>query len=304
MKKALLLGIAGSFFFAFTFLLNRSMNLSGGNWIWSASLRYLFMLPLLALLVRRRYPLKHVHRIIRKSPGYWLLWSTVGFGLFYAPLTYAGDYGESWLIAASWQMTIVMGLLLSPFFRQRIPFMNLLASALILLGVFLLQFHRLSGTDLRLTLFTLLPILIAAISYPLGNRKMMALENTGLSTLDRTYGMTLCSLPFWIMLFVWGLFQEGLPSAGQAFQSLLVALFSGVAATLLFFKATDLVKNNHCRLAVIESTQSGEVLFTLLGGIWFLRDPSPDSMGFLGIFLIISGMIWNSCQSGISRKKE
>ena len=52
------------------------------------------------------------------------------------PLTYAGDYGESWLIAASWQMTIVMGLLLSPFFRQRIPFMNLLASALILLGVF------------------------------------------------------------------------------------------------------------------------------------------------------------------------
>jgi drug/metabolite transporter (DMT)-like permease len=106
------------------------------------------------------------------------------------------------------------------------------------------------------------------------------------------------------MLSVWGLFQEGLPSAGQAFQSLLVALFSGVAATLLFFKATDLVKNNHCRLAVIESTQSGEVLFTLLGGIWFLRDPSPDSMGFLGIFLIISGMIWNSCQSGISRKKE
>ena len=38
MKKALGLGILGSFFFAFTFILNRSMNLSGGFWMWSAVL--------------------------------------------------------------------------------------------------------------------------------------------------------------------------------------------------------------------------------------------------------------------------
>lgn len=31
MKKALFLGIAGSFFFAFTFILNRSMNLEYGG---------------------------------------------------------------------------------------------------------------------------------------------------------------------------------------------------------------------------------------------------------------------------------
>ena len=39
MKRILGLGILSSFFFAFTFILNRSMNLSGGYWIWSASLR-------------------------------------------------------------------------------------------------------------------------------------------------------------------------------------------------------------------------------------------------------------------------
>ena len=53
MKKAFGLGILGSFFFAFTFILNRSMNLGGGYWLWSASLRYLFMLPMLWLLLRR-----------------------------------------------------------------------------------------------------------------------------------------------------------------------------------------------------------------------------------------------------------
>ncbi|ABS22278.1 hypothetical protein Bcer98_2005 [Bacillus cytotoxicus NVH 391-98] len=35
------------FFFAFTFILNPAMDLQGGSWIWSASLRYYFMVPLL-----------------------------------------------------------------------------------------------------------------------------------------------------------------------------------------------------------------------------------------------------------------
>ena len=38
MKKALFYGILASFFFAFTFILNRSMNLAGGYWLWSLSL--------------------------------------------------------------------------------------------------------------------------------------------------------------------------------------------------------------------------------------------------------------------------
>ena len=51
MKKALTYGILASLFFAFTFLLNRSMNLAGGYWMWSACLRYLFMLPMLTVLL-------------------------------------------------------------------------------------------------------------------------------------------------------------------------------------------------------------------------------------------------------------
>lgn len=48
--RALWYGILGALFFAFTFIFNRSMNLSGGSWMWSASLRYLFSLPMLAVL--------------------------------------------------------------------------------------------------------------------------------------------------------------------------------------------------------------------------------------------------------------
>lgn len=297
MKKAFFLGIAGSFFFAFTFVLNRSMHLAGGSWIWSASLRYLFAFPIMALIAGKQNGLRHIHRVIGKDLTKWLIWSTVGFGLFYAPLSFAGNFGESWLIAASWQLTIVMGVLLSPLFHKRVPLKNLFASGIILIGVFLLQTQNMGSLNGRVMAMTLVPIVIAAISYPLGNRKMMEVSGEQLTTIERTYGMMLCSLPFWGVLSVIGLVKVGAPSGGQAMQALFVALFSGVAATLLFFKATDMVKSNNRQLAVIESTQSGEVIFTLLGGVLFLGDKLPDWIGAAGIILIVVGMVLNSLLS-------
>lgn len=121
--KALLLGIAGSFFFAFTFVLNRSMNLSGGHWLWSAALRYFFTLPILFLLCRNA--LAPVCASIRKAPAAWFLWSTVGFGLFYAPLSAASVFAESWFTASAWQFTIVAGILLTPLLGRKLPLKNL-----------------------------------------------------------------------------------------------------------------------------------------------------------------------------------
>ena len=45
--KALLLGIGSSLFFSVTYVINNAIAQSGGDWLWSASLRYLFMLPIL-----------------------------------------------------------------------------------------------------------------------------------------------------------------------------------------------------------------------------------------------------------------
>jgi drug/metabolite transporter (DMT)-like permease len=121
---------------------------------------------------------------------------------------------------------------------------------------------------------------------------MMILSD--LTTLQRVFGMTLCSMPFWLLLSVLAFARAGLPSGGQLIQSAAVALFSGVIATILFFKATDLVKDNPRQLAVIEATQSGEVLFTLLGGVLLLGDKAPDLLGVCGIGIVVVGMIGNS----------
>lgn len=281
-------------FFALTFILNRSMNLSGGYWLWGGSLRYLFMLPILWLILRKQKEDKAILQEIRRHPTPWLVWSTVGFGLFYAPMCMASCYGESWFVAATWQITIVAGVLLTPLFSRKIPVKNLMFSGIILVGIFLLQLPHLKSMEARGSLTALVLILIAGISYPLGNRKMMTVCPPDFSTVQRVFGMTLCSMPFWILCSCYAAITRGLPTAGQIVQSLIVALFSGVIATLLFFEATNLVKHNPKQLAVIEATQAGEVLFTLLGGVLFLHDSLPTPAGMLGICVVVAGMILNS----------
>lgn len=297
MKRALSYGILGALFFAFTFVFNRSMNLSGGYWLWSACLRYIFTLPLMGILVWKQHGVQAVWCAIKQQPLAWLLWSTVGFGLFYMPLTAASIYGESWFVAATWQVTIVAGVLLTPLFGKTIPIKNLLCAGCILFGIFLLQTAHLSQMQAGGILRALLLILIAAFSYPLGNRKMMVLCPQEFSTVQRVFGMTLCSMPFWIVLSVCAGVTHGAPSTGQLTQSFIVALFSGVIATVLFFEATNLVKHNAKQLAVIEATQSGEVIFTLLGGVLFLGDLMPSLVGCIGIAVIVAGMICNSLVS-------
>lgn len=300
MKKALLLGILSSFFFAFTFILNRSMNLSGGYWLWSSPLRYLITLPIMAviLLVRPKKGIREVISAIKAQPGPWFLWSTVGFGLFYLPLTLGSVFGESWMTAASWELTIVAGVLLTPLFGRKIPVRNLLLSGLIVIGVFIMQIPNMTSDHLGRNAIALIPILIAAFAYPLGNRKMMQYCPADLDTMQRIFGMLLCSLPFWLIVSVIAFVSGGAPSSGQVLQSVGVAVFSGTVATTLFFHATDLVKGNPRQLAVIEATQCGEVIFTLLGGVLVLKDALPSIWGFAGIALIVVGMVLNSLSTG------
>lgn len=313
--QPIIIGITAAFFFAFTFVLNASMELSGGSWIWSASLRYIFMAPFLLGIVLIRKNLRPLLNEMRKQPGTWALWGSVGFGLFYAPLCFASEYSPGWLIAGTWQLTIISGTLLAPLFsetkntengplqmRGKIPLKGLTMSLIILLGIVLMQMEHAKHLSLESLLLGVIPVLLASFAYPLGNRKMMDLCEGRLDAYQRVLGMTLASLPFWFLLSLYGVYTVGLPSMGQSLQSLLVALCSGVIATVLFFKATDMVRGNMQKLASVEATQSMEVLFTLAGELLFLSIPIPAPLSWCGIFIVILGMILHSYVS--NRKEE
>ncbi|MDR3585216.1 MAG: multidrug resistance efflux transporter family protein [Desulfosporosinus sp.] len=305
--KAIAFGILASFFFAVTFVLNRAMDLSGGSWIWSAVLRFVFMAPFLLIIVMGRGNLRPLLSDMRKRPTIWLGWSTVGFGLFYAPLCFAAAYGPAWLVASMWQITIVAGSLLAPFFytvihtesglqkiRSSIPIRGLALSLIILIGIVLIQLQQVQALTAKEVLYGVLPVLLAAFSYPLGNRKMMAACGHRFDTYQRVLGMTLASLPFWIILSALGVAEVGLPSSNQTIQTLIVALSSGVIATILYFSATDMTKGDVHKLAAVEATQSGEVIFALIGELVIFHGTYPTLWSFVGMGLVILGMILHS----------
>ncbi|MFC4320546.1 DMT family transporter [Litchfieldia salsa] len=312
--KAILIGIISSVFFAVTFILNRSMELAGGSWLWSSSLRYFFMIPFLIIIVMIRGNLGVLLKDIRVNPKIWIIWSVVGFGLFYAPITLAAASGPGWLVAGTWQFTIIAGILIFPLFtesvqgesgvtkvRRRIPMKGLLFSSIIFIGIIIIQLQQASqGITLQLFLVGILPVFIAAFAYPLGNRKMMEHCKGKIDTFSRVLGMTLASLPFWGLLAFIGYMTEGLPSQSQVFQSFIVSISSGVIATVLFFFATNLVKDDSQKLAAVEATQSTQILFVIIGEMIILQEAIPSIMSFVGIIIIIIGMMFHSFSSRIT----
>ncbi len=299
--RAIFIGILSSVFFAITFILNRSMELSGGSWLWSASLRYLFMVPFLVIIVALRGNLLELLRELYKKPLPWLLWSFVGFGLFYAPITFAAASGPGWLVAGTWQFTIIAGILLTPLFlgsdgkRNVLPLKSLLFSIIILIGILIIQLENNEGEmSFELFVIGILPVIIAAFAYPLGNRKMMVLYSGKLDTFQRVLGMTIASLPFWLVLATIGQITVGAPSSDQLVQTLIIALSSGVIATLLFFFATEMVKDDSGKLAAVEATQSTQLLFAMVGEILFLSIAIPSNISLMGIMFVIIGMSLHS----------
>ncbi len=307
--KALLIGILSSMFFAVTFILNRSMEVGGGSWLWSASLRFIFMLPFLLLIVWMRGNLRSLLIEMRKRPFEWFKWSVIGFVLFYGPLTYAAAYGPGWLVAGTWQFTIVAGLLLAPLFlksdgsRHSIQSRALLISCIILAGVILIQVQQADQLSATALLIGALPVVIAAFCYPLGNRKMMELCGDRVDTFQRILGMTLASLPVWVILGGIGLVQTGPPSSGQLIQTFIVAVSSGVIATTLFFIATNSVRHDQGKLAAVEATQATQVLFVIAGEAVLLSSPLPSGVASIGIGFIVVGIVVHTMNMRVAGRR-
>jgi drug/metabolite transporter (DMT)-like permease len=288
------LGTLAALFFALSFVINRMMAVGGGAWEWSACLRFLFSLPVFAAIVAARGGLPAVVRILRADPVPWMLWSTVGFGVFYAPMCLAAVTAPGWAVAATWQITIVCGMLLAPFLyddqRRRIPVSGMLLSAAILAGVALTQFGRDTRPSWGLG-GGIVAVLVAAVAYPVGNRKTMSLAGERIDTFQRLLAMSLASLPFWLLIATVGVIRPGMPRTGQLAGTAIVAVCSGVMATAAFFSATYRVRQHPLRLAGVEATQAGEVVFVAVAEPLMLTSVPPGRLSWIGIAIITAGVL-------------
>ncbi|OOG49166.1 multidrug resistance efflux transporter family protein [Rhodanobacter sp. C01] len=299
------LALCAALFFTLTYVLNRSLVAGGGHWAWAVILRYLITLPLLAMVLPMQGGLGELPRELRRHSRAWLLWSSVGFVLFGIPLTWAASSGPSWLIAGSFQTTVLAGPLLAPLIyrdeRRRLAWRTLAIGALIVAGVFALQWGHAQGQLHAGDWLAIAAVVLSAFAYPLGNRKLLLHLEHGeshINAVQRVFGMTLCSWPLWLVFTVIAWCTIGPPTLREALLAGGVALSSGTVATVLFFRATDMVRSEPTALAAVEAMQAAELLFATMLGVLFLGEAWPHGYALFGALAIIVGIAFFGWVSG------
>ena len=305
-KRALLavtIALLSALFFTCTYVFNRAAASGGGHWAWTASLRYLITLPLLLPLMRWQGGMGPVWRAIRAHPLPWLGWSSIGFVMFYLGLSYAAASGPSWLVAGTFQLTVIAGMLCAPFLyddaRARIPRPALAAGVIVVAGVLMMQFGASDGPLGRDGWIALGCVAFAAVAYPLGNRGLLLhLERVAgepgaveLNATQRVFGLTLASQPAWWLVAAFAAHQAGPPPMAQVWFAAAVALGAGVIATVLFFQATGMVRNDPTALAATEAMQAAEILFATVLGVLLLGEAWPQGRAVYGALVVMAGIV-------------
>ena len=295
---AVAIGLLASLLFTMTYVLNRASALDGGHWAWMASLRYLITLPLMLPLVAFQGGARPVLRAIRAHPWAWIRCGAIGFVLFYCTLSLAAASGPAWLVAGSFLVTVVTGMLCAPLLytdeRRRIPPAGLAVAAVIVAGILLMQVGHASGPLDRAAWMALGLVLVAAFAFPLGNRLLLLhLERTGeeFTATQRVFGMTLATQPLWLLVAGYAGLRSGAPSASLVWLAAGVAVCAGVFATILFFQATGMVRRQPLALGAVEAMQGAEVMFAILLGALLLGEAWPQGLSVHGALLVVAGII-------------
>ena len=299
--KIVLAGMLAALFFSTTFVLNRAMSLEGGHWVWSAALRYAWMLVLLVAGLGVARP-RLLRATLRLYARHWLFWTVaggVGFGLFYAGITFGASYTPGWVVAATWQTTILATPVVLLGFGRPVPLRAMLLTLVIFAGVMLINVEQAVVGSWREVLLGAAPILVAAFAYPFGNQLVWEARsgaNRRVPHLDhpamddpfcRVLLLTLGSVPLWVALIA--VTAPPPPAMGQVVNTGLVAVFSGIAATSIFLWARQAARTA-AELAAADCTQSMEVVFSLAGEVLLLGGTLPGPWGFGGIVLTMLGL--------------
>ncbi|WP_258239398.1 multidrug resistance efflux transporter family protein [Arcobacter sp. LA11] len=297
----LIIGLLAALFFSATFLINRAISLDGGHWYWSATLRFFYTLLFLALGFITFKGFSYFKAVLKEYFEHFKFWTisgTIGFGFFYSLICYAADFSPAWVVATTWQITILASLFVLAFFGQKLSKRVWFFTFIIFTGITLVNISHFDINNLQPLLLGFLPVFIAAFSYPFGNqlvweeKKKRKEQKKDISVINnafvKVFLLTLGSFPLWIVLYFFT--DATVPTQGQYLSVALIALLSGVIATSLFLYVRS-IANTPSKLMIVDASQSGEVFFALLGEMIFLSVALPSLIGFIGIFITILGLV-------------
>ena len=141
--KILFIGLLSALFFSSTFILNRYIAIEGGHWFWSATLRYIYMVLILVVgfIIFKGYAyFKNLMIDFFRNFLFWSFSGSIGFGIFYALICYVSDSSPAWVVATTWQFTIIASLIVLSFFGRKIPSSIYFSILIIFTGILVVNF--------------------------------------------------------------------------------------------------------------------------------------------------------------------
>jgi drug/metabolite transporter (DMT)-like permease len=260
-----------------------------------------FLLVILIAITKGTHHLVEMMKLFLRNLKFWLLAGGIGFGIFYSMLCYAADHAPGWVVAGTWQVTIIATPIVLFLFRERIPRRGLFFSVFIFVGILLIQFHKEDGElAIKYILYGVIPVIISAFAYPTGNQLLNFAKHGNHSLIPHIDSsilqnaptcvllMTMGSIPFWILLLL--ISAPPPPIKSQIVNTGIVAISSGIIATSIFYKARNSTTSPYV-ISAIDATQSGEIVFSLVGEILLLSGALPELAGGIGIVMIIVGIV-------------
>lgn len=103
--------------------------------------------------------------------------------------------------------------------RRRLAWRSLAIGALIVAGVFTLQWGHAQGRLQWADWLAIAVVIVAAFAFPLGNRKLLLHLEHGrgrINAMQRVFGMTLCSWPLWLLFALVAWFTIGSPGRARS----------------------------------------------------------------------------------------
>jgi len=267
-----------------------------------------FLLFSLILVNKGVNYLRDVITIFIRNAKFWLVAGSIGFGIFYSLLCYAADHAPGWVVAGTWQVTVIATPIVLLFFKEKVPRYGVFFSFVIFIGILLIQFYNKENEFASKHIFYgVIPVVIAAFAYPVGNQLLNFAKHGNHSLISHIDSpilkdapscvllMTMGSIPFWALLVL--IVAPPLPLKGQLINTGIVAVSSGIIATSIFYKARNASKSPYI-ISAVDATQSGEVVFSLAGELLLLNGALPNLTGGIGIIIIVVGIIGYSLRTG------
>ncbi len=301
--KLIIFGSVAALFFSLTFIFNRDMALENDHWFWSASLRYIYMFVILSILIaaiKGKLFLLNTVKIFFKHYIFWTIVGGIGFGLFYLGICYAASFSAGWIVATTWQLTIVF----SPFVLKLLGHKDInkniiLCMVLIFIGILFVNISEFGSFD-KIPYFAIFIIIISAIAYPFGNTasEMAVSGNHSLIPhitnkeinfiFSRVLLMTLGSFP--LLIVTWLAIKPPSPTTPQLLKVFVVTVIAGVIATSIYLYAREKLAKTGIQKAILDSTQALEVPFALILEVLFLNILFPSLISIIGLLIVIAGI--------------